>query len=1387
MKRIQHAILRLSQFGQSVRLKRGLRRRRAHVAETLETRGLLAATVSNASFLASGTLTANATSLTVSFSEPVLGGTTEGNYELRRAGADGLLGNTDDPIVTISSVSMSGNAATLNFPALPEDVYRLTVKDTITDADGTALDGDGNGTAGGNWRRDFVANVGGTTLDPLFGTGGRVQTNLSGETVVPSEDIAQTMAVQADGKILVASYTRSLESNGTDVAVTRYLANGSLDTSFGVAGTALIDFGGDQDQPTGIAIQNDGAIVVSGYFTLYATGEGQFAVARLTSSGQLDTTFDGDGKLTFGFGVSTSSYSSAGVAISGTKIIVGGYSGSEFAVAQLNSDGTFDSSFDGDGKLTFGFGSPQSGAEDMVVAPDGKIVLVGYSYNGVSYDMAVARLNPSGTFDGSFDGDGRATVDFGGGFEFATAVAVQPGLEIVIAGNGSPSSDYRVARLTNSGQLDTSFDGDGKLTVNFNSGIPQDVALQGSQIVIAGYASFGNGGDFTVMRLNSDGSFDTTFDGDGKFNAANVSNDYTAAMALTDNGNRILLAGYAANNVSGIDIQDVVLVQVTANGVLDASFGTGGRVQTNLSGETVVPSEDTAQSMAVQADGKILVASQTRSLESNGTDVAVTRYLANGSLDTSFGVAGTALIDFGGDQDQPTGIAIQNDGAIVVSGYFTLYATGEGQFAVARLTSSGQLDTTFDGDGKLTFGFGVSTSSYSSAGVAISGTKIIVGGYSGSEFAVAQLNSDGTFDSSFDGDGKLTFGFGSPQSGAEDMVVAPDGKIVLVGYSYNGVSYDMAVARLNPSGTFDGSFDGDGRATVDFGGGFEFATAVAVQPGLEIVIAGNGSPSSDYRVARLTNSGQLDTSFDGDGKLTVNFNSGIPQDVALQGSQIVIAGYASFGNGGDFTVMRLNSDGSFDTTFDGDGKFNAANVSNDYTAAMALTDNGNRILLAGYAANNVSGIDIQDVVLVQVTANGVLDASFGTGGRVQTNLSGETVVPSEDTAQSMAVQADGKILVASQTRSLESNGTDVAVTRYLANGSLDTSFGVAGTALIDFGGDQDQPTGIAIQNDGAIVVSGYFTLYATGEGQFAVARLTSSGQLDTTFDGDGKLTFGFGVSTSSYSSAGVAISGTKIIVGGYSGSEFAVAQLNSDGTFDSSFDGDGKLTFGFGSPQSGAEDMVVAPDGKIVLVGYSYNGVSYDMAVARLNPSGTFDGSFDGDGRATVDFGGGFEFATAVAVQPGLEIVIAGNGSPSSDYRVARLTNSGQLDTSFDGDGKLTVNFNSGIPQDVALQGSQIVIAGYASFGNGGDFTVMRLNSDGSFDTTFDGDGKFNAANVSNDYTAAMALTDNGNRILLAGMQPTMSQALTSRTWFLFRSRINELEECSRLMSSLLM
>jgi len=186
-----------------------------------------------------------------------------------------------------------------------------------------------------------------------------------------------------------------------------YAAAGDLDPTFGGDGTVTTSFVG-YDGISAVAVQADGKIVVAGY-----TGGNDFGVARLLGNGNLDTSFDGDGKVTIDFG----GYDGANaVAIqSDDKIVVAGYTSGpsdDFAVARLLTNGALDTTFDGDGKATVDFGG-YDGASAVAVQSDGKIVAAGYTA-GPADDGAVARLLTTGTLDPTFSSDGKATVDFGG-------------------------------------------------------------------------------------------------------------------------------------------------------------------------------------------------------------------------------------------------------------------------------------------------------------------------------------------------------------------------------------------------------------------------------------------------------------------------------------------------------------------------------------------------------------------------------------------------------------------------------------------------------------------------------------------------------------------------------------------------------------------------------------------------------------------------------------------------------------------------------------------------------------------------------------------------------------------------------------------------------------
>ncbi|HEV8623968.1 MAG TPA: Ig-like domain-containing protein [Acidimicrobiia bacterium] len=345
--------------------------------------------------------------------------------------------------------------------------------------------------------------------------------------------------------------------------------------------------------------------------------------------------------------------------------------------------------------------------------------------------------------------------------------------------------------------------------------------------------------------------------------------------------------------------------------------------------------------------------------------VASPAHAAAGDLDSSFGAGGKLTTDFGG-YEGASAVAIQSDGKIVVAGY-TSGASED--FAVARYNTNGSPDSSFDGDGKLTTDFG----GYEGASaVAIqSDGKIVVAGYTSGasdDFAVARYNSNGSLDTGFSGDGKLTTDFGGYE-GASAVAIQSDGKIVVAGYT-SGASDDFAIARYNSNGSLDTGFSGDGKATTDFGG-YEGASAVAIQPDDKIVVAGHTSGASDdFAVARYNTNGSPDSSFDGDGKLTTDFGGyeGASAVAIQSDGKIVVAGYTSAGVE-DFAVARYNTNGSLDSGFSGDGKATTDFGGYEGASAVAIQSDG-KVVVAGHT----SGAS-DDFAIARYQASGGADAN----------------------------------------------------------------------------------------------------------------------------------------------------------------------------------------------------------------------------------------------------------------------------------------------------------------------------------------------------------------------------------------------------------------------------
>ena len=370
-------------------------------------------------------------------------------------------------------------------------------------------------------------------------------------------------------------------------------------------------------------------------------------------------------------------------------------------------------------------------------------------------------------------------------------------------------------------------------------------------------------------------------------------------------------------------------------GDLDNTFGVGGKVLTDISGEN-----DEGQDVALQPDGKIVVAGFSPIVAGAGlVQFAVARYLPDGSLDPGFGNGGVVLTSFGSINALAQTVALQADGGIIAAGYTIDNETGTGGFALARYLPDGTLDTTFSGDGKLALnvGFGQVNDI-----VVQPDAKIVAIGTGG----LARFQADGTLDATFGSGGLVSVDF--------DQFVAAlqsDGKIVTAG-SFTDVDpfqRGFALARFLPDGSLDTTFGTAGRVDTDVGDEGAIS-ALMLQPDGKIVAAGTSlSPGANFTLARYLSDGTLDTTFGGDGLVTTDFGVGVVSwafGVGLQVDGKIVAA----GLGG---LARYLPDGTLDTTFGGDG------IVIDFGGSDLVIQPDGRLVVGGFfsTTGNEGGFD----------------------------------------------------------------------------------------------------------------------------------------------------------------------------------------------------------------------------------------------------------------------------------------------------------------------------------------------------------------------------------------------------------------------------------------------
>lgn len=404
-------------------------------------------------------------------------------------------------------------------------------------------------------------------------------------------------------------------------------------------------------------------------------------------------------------------------------------------------------------------------------------------------------LAASGDLDTSFGSAGKVISAYGGVSMFGPAIKVQADGKIVVAGKhyNVTNDDFVVQRYLSTGALDTGFGTGGTTVFAFSTQDDNAKALAfqtDGKILVGGEGhATGTYGQHALLRLNENGTVDTSFGVGGK-----VTTDFGLPShmhaVLVQNDGRIVVAGEV---YTGETNGSFAIARYLSNGVLDSSFGSGGKVVQRIGSNT------NGHAIAMLPDGKMLIAGYMTNATTDKDEFILARYSASGVIDTSFGTNGYSTVAIGLGKNYCHALLLQSDGKIVLlGGALTLNAN---DFALARFNSNGALDTSFGSGGIVTTEFtssGAPSSEETASGALQADGKIVVAGYSNHLFAVARYLTTGALDTSFGSGGTTTAIIGT---GGDDFIkslaLQADGKIVVVGYSKNAATHNMALARFN--------------------------------------------------------------------------------------------------------------------------------------------------------------------------------------------------------------------------------------------------------------------------------------------------------------------------------------------------------------------------------------------------------------------------------------------------------------------------------------------------------------------------------------------------------------------------------------------------------------
>lgn len=805
-------------------------------------------------------------------------------------------------------------------------------------------------------------------------------------------------------------------------------------------------------------------------------------------------------------------------------LLLAGCAWSALQAPAAAAPGDLDLSFAGTGFVRTGFGGGQDVANGVVLQPDGKALVAGAQSAGGHSDFVVIRYGTDGTPDPSFGVGGKVRTDFGSPSEQATSVALQSDGKIVVAGQAQ--GRLHLVRYLSDGALDPSFDGDGHAEWNFTGGYGEIRALRinglDGKIVVAGR----DGSQILVARFHSNGALDTTFNGTGIVLTPILSSTQANAMAIQGDG-KIVVAGETTGGV----FKAIVLARYNTNGSQDTSFDGDGIVITTLNGDAQ------ASALAFQISAtvsKFLVVGHkwNNSILSS----ILLRYDWNGVHEYTYPIA-TGLST--GD-DQATAVQVQyaagNPSRIYIAGSMLVGETWD--VFVSKHFVAGNLDTTFGSGGIVTAGIG-SGDDFCNTMIRTGAGKFLIAGLAveGSwDFATLQFNSNATLDTGWDADGRRTEDLGHGYSHAEAVAIQPDGDLVAAGQVLEAGYLRFALVRYLGDGQPDPSFGVGGRQTTRIGEGYEEEVrSVLIQPDGKILafgVADSLRTDSEFALARYHSDGSLDLSFgfneygQGTGKRTLNFNNDAfkPDEgraMLLQADQrILVAGQTLLEFGPlQMAVARLMPNGALDPSFGSNGRTIVSSFQNCGANAMAFAPDG-KIYLVGTSGNAVA--------VARLLANGSIDPSFDFDGMV--------VATDALYATEALVQSDGRIVVGAVAP-----GNNIVLMRFNPNASRDGSFGTGGVVSLPIGSSIE---GLQSTANGDILVTG--KLWVGESVDCSVHRFDTNGNAVTSFGINGSVIFDLFPTGDDEPRAIRLDANGRILVAGVVGGLFGVARLEGD-------------------------------------------------------------------------------------------------------------------------------------------------------------------------------------------------------------------------------------------------